>query len=77
VALLIGTTANLGSFGVMVAFAAAMSCLTPAASLTMPLFFEPGHITMQNSYKANLVSIFFAFVTLLMFIPVIYRIIPF
>ena len=71
VALLAGTGANMGAFGVTVAFAAAMSCLTPAASLTMPLFFEPGHITMKNSYRANLISIALAFVNLVAFVPII------
>ena len=71
VALLAGTGMNMGAFGVIVAFSAAMSCLTPAASLTMPLFFEPGHLTMQNTYKPNLISIVLAFIKLVAFVPLV------
>ena len=59
---------NLAAFAVIIAFAATMACCTPSAALTSPLFFGPGHITMQNSIKYNLIFIALAFVVLVAFL---------
>lgn len=55
VALLAGGTFNMGAFAIVIALASCMACFTPSAAVTSPLFFGPGHITMKNSFKHNLI----------------------
>ena len=68
VALLTAGDMNMAAFAVVISFAATMACCTPSAALTSPLFFGPGHITMQNSIKCNLVFIVLSFVVLMAFL---------
>jgi len=71
-ALLLGGPMNIAAVSVVIAFAVScMACLTPASSLMTPLYFGPGHITMKNSAKWNLVFIVFSFLMMLAFIPLV------
>ncbi len=68
VALLGNSSVNMGMFAMVIGIAAAMACLTPAACAPMPLVFGPGHVTMGNTIKANIMFIVFALVVLLGFV---------
>ena len=68
VALLAAGDMSIAAFAIIIAFAATMACCTPSAALTSPLFFGPGHITMQNSIRCNLIFIALAFVVLVVFL---------
>ena len=68
VALLSTGEMNMAAFAVVIAFAATMACCTPSAALTSPLFFGPGHITMQNSFKYNVIFIVLSFVVVMAFL---------
>ena len=68
VALLTTGDVNIAAFAVVVAFAATMACCTPSAALTSPLFFGPGHITMQNSIKCNVIFVVLSLIVLLVFL---------
>ena len=68
IALLSESDMNLPAFAVIIAFAASMASCTPSATLTSPLFFGPGHITMKNSIKCNVIFILLSFVVLLAFL---------
>lgn len=68
VALLGESSINLGMFSMVIGFAAAMACLTPAACAPMPLVFGPGHVTMSNTIKANIMFVALAFVVLMLFV---------
>jgi sodium-dependent dicarboxylate transporter 2/3/5 len=68
VALLAAGEINMAAFAIVIAFAATMACCTPSAALTSPLFFGPGHITMQNSVKCNVIFVALSFVVLLAFL---------
>lgn len=58
-----------------IGIASAMATLTPAACAPMPLIFGPGHVTMKNTLKINLVFIALSFVVILAFvIPVVPKI---
>ena len=70
--LLAGSTVGLGTYGVVVAFATStFAVLLPSASLQLPLFYGPGHLTVPNSYKANFAFIFLSLLVMLAFIPFI------
>ena len=72
VVILAGTATSIGAFGVLLSLATStMACLTPSASLQLPLFYGPGHITVANSYKANLMFVLLAFIVVLAFIPIV------
>jgi len=69
-ALLWGGTMSIAAVSIIIAFSVSlMACLTPSASLTTPLYYGPGHITVKNSAKWNLIFIVLSFVTMLVFIP--------
>jgi sodium-dependent dicarboxylate transporter 2/3/5 len=68
VALLTAGGMNMGAFAIVIAFAASMACCTPSAALTSPMFFGPGHITMQNSIKCNVIFVVLSFVVLIAFL---------
>lgn len=68
VALLGNSSVNMGMFAMVIGIAAAMACLTPAACAPMPLVFGPGHVTMGNTIKANIMFIICALVVLLGFV---------
>jgi len=76
VALMAGTGVNLTVFGVLVTLASCLSFLTPAASFATPLFFGPGHITMANSFKINLIYLVFGIITLMIVFPIAYAVLP-
>jgi len=76
VAVLAGTAANLGAFAVLMSFAATMATLTPSAAMTQPLFFGPGHITVANSYKINLIFLAITFLVMILFLPLVGIIVP-
>ncbi len=67
-ALLAGSSVNMGMFSMLIGFGAAMACLTPAACAPMPLVFGPGHVTMSNTIKANIIFIGLAFAVLIFFV---------
>ena len=68
VALLAAGDINMAAFAIIIAFAATMACCTPSAALTSPLFFGPGHITMRNSVKCNVIFVALSFVVLIAFL---------
>jgi len=71
-ALLWGGPINIAAVSIVIAFAVScMACLTPASSLMTPLYFGPGHITVKNSAKWNLIFIVLSFLMMLAFIPLV------
>ena len=77
VVMLAGTATSIGAFGLLLSLATStMACLVPSASLQLPLFYGPGHITVANSYKANLLFVFLAFLVVLAFIPFVAVVVP-
>ena len=75
-ALLWGGPMNIAAFAIIIAFAvSSMACLTPASSLMTSLYFGPGHITVRNSAKGNIVFILMSFLIVLIFIPIVTAII--
>ena len=75
-ALLADTYISIGAFGILAAFAANFSFLTPAASASAPLWYEPGHITMANSFKTNCLFMVFSAIMLLILVVVVPLIVP-
>ncbi|MCL2578650.1 MAG: anion permease [Oscillospiraceae bacterium] len=72
VVMLAETGTSIGAFGLLLSLATStMACLMPSASLQLPLFYGPGHITVASSYKANLLFVFLAFLVVLAFIPIV------
>lgn len=65
VALLSNGSTNLGMFAMLIGFAAAMACLTPSACAPMPLIFGPGHVTMKNTIRPNLLFVILSFVVMI------------
>lgn len=71
-ALLSGGTINMGMFAMLIGICSAMAVCTPSACAPMPLIFGPGHVTMKNSIKLNLIFIVFTFIVILAYcIPVV------
>lgn len=68
VALLNGGSIHMGMFSMLIGIAAAMATLTPSACAPMPLVFGPGHVTMKNTIRANLMFILLSFVVMMAFI---------
>ncbi len=68
VALLSGGSIHLGMVAMIIGYAAAMATLTPAACAPMPLIFGPGHVTMRNTIRPNLMFVVLSFVVMLAFI---------
>lgn len=68
VALLNGTSVNLGMYAMLIGVAAAMATLTPSACAPMPLVFGPGHVTMKNSIRVNLMFILLSLIVMFAFI---------
>ncbi|MEG0378920.1 MAG: hypothetical protein RR614_10630, partial [Eubacterium sp.] len=62
VPLLMGSGASIPGFIILIGLMASFGVLTPAASVTTPLFFGPGHITVGNTLKYNIVFILSAFI---------------
>ena len=58
----------LAVFGVCIGFASSMATLTPSASIPAPLFFGEGHVTMQNTFKYNMVFVLCAFAAVMLVI---------
>ena len=58
----------LAVFGVCIGFASSMATLTPSASIPAPLFFGEGHVTMQNTFKYNMVFVLCAFTAVMLLI---------
>jgi len=69
-------TDHLAAFGLAICIAAGMAVLTGPATLMTALVFEPGHITIPNSWKANLSFLAMSILAVLAFIPVITWVIP-
>lgn len=64
---------NMGVFTIIIALAASMASLTPSAAVPSPLFFGPGHVTMKNTLKWNLIWIPLTFVILVVLFPIYSR----
>jgi sodium-dependent dicarboxylate transporter 2/3/5 len=64
------TTGNMSmaAFAVVIALSASMAACTPSASIPSPLFFTPGHITMKNSIKCNVIFVILSFLVLVAFV---------
>jgi len=62
VALMSGGDMNMGAFSLIIGFVAAMACLTPAACAPMPLIFGPGHVTMGNTLRPNIIFLVLALI---------------
>jgi sodium-dependent dicarboxylate transporter 2/3/5 len=56
-----GSSASVVAVSVIICLVANFASLVPSAAVTAPLFFGPGHITVQNTLKWNLIMIAFAF----------------
>ncbi len=69
--------ANMGVFTIIIALAASMASLTPSAAVPSPLFFGPGHVTMKNTLKWNLIWIPLTFVILVVLFPIYSRFMTF
>jgi len=70
-ALLWGGTMSIAAVTIVISFSVSlMACLTPSASLMTPVFFGPGHITMKNSFKWNLIFVLLCFLVMLAYIPI-------
>ena len=52
--LLLGNNYNMAAFCILIGIASGIAVATPSANIPSPLFFGPGHITMRNTWKANL-----------------------
>lgn len=68
VALLGGGSTDLGMYAILIGFSSSMACLTPSACAPMPLIFGPGHVTMGNTIRANLLFIVLSFAVLMAFV---------
>lgn len=68
---------NMGVFTIIIALAASMASLTPSAAVPSPLFFGPGHVTMKNTLKWNLIWIPLTFVILVVLFPIYSRFMTF
>ena len=68
---------NMGVFTIIISLAASMASLTPSAAVPSPLFFGPGHVTMKNTLKWNLIWIPLTFVILVVLFPIYSRFMTF
>lgn len=68
---------NMGVFTIIIALAASMASMTPSAAVPSPLFFGPGHVTMKNTLKWNLIWIPLTFVILVVLFPIYSRFMTF
>lgn len=68
---------NMGVFTIIIALAASMASLTPSAAVPSPLFFGPGHVTMKNTLKWNLIWIPLTFVIVVVLFPIYSRFMTF
>lgn len=68
IALLASTGINMPAFVIIIGLAAIMGILTPAAAVPAPLFFGPGHITLQNTVKYALLFLLLIFIGLMVII---------
>ena len=68
VALLNNGSTHMGMFSMLIGIAAAMATLTPSACAPMPLVFGPGHVTMKNTLRVNLVFIILSLVVMFAFV---------
>ena len=68
VALLAAGDINMVAFAIVLALTtSSVANCTPSASLTTPMFYGPGHITMKNSIKCNLIFVALSFIVLIVF----------
>lgn len=65
------TTVHPVMFAVLIAFAASITCLTPSATITAPLYFGPGHLKVVKVLKINILFLILATSVLLSLIPLI------
>ena len=70
VVLLASGQTNMAAFTVIIALAASMAAATPSAAVPSPLFFGPGHITMKNTTKYNLLFVVGSFIVLVALLPI-------
>lgn len=75
-AVLAGTGANIGAFGVLMTIAACLAVLTQPATPMTAIAFEPGHVTLANTWKTNLVFIGLITAVLVAMIPFVNAVIP-
>lgn len=68
VALLNGGSLHMGMYSMVIGLASAMATLTPGACAPMPLIFGPGHVTMGNTIKTNLLFVVLSFVVIMAFV---------
>lgn len=68
---------NMGVFTIIISLAASMASLTPSAAVPSPLFFGPGHVTMKNTLKWNLIWLPIIFVILVIIFPIFSRVMSF
>ncbi len=68
VALLNNGSTHMGMFSMLIGIAAAMATLTPSACAPMPLVFGPGHVTMKNTIRVNLIFIILSLVVMFAFV---------
>lgn len=68
--LLAGGNVNMAAFTIIIALAASMAACTPSAAVPSPLFFGPGHITMKNTLRHNLLFVIGSFIVLVIMMPI-------
>ena len=51
--ILLGTNFSMAAFCILICVASGIAVATPSANIPSPLFFGPEHITMRNTWKAN------------------------
>ena len=68
VVLLEGGAVNLGMFSMLIGILSSIACFTPSACAPMPLIFGPGHVTMKDTFKLNLIFIGITFVVVLAYV---------
>ena len=76
IVMLAGTPYLLPAFAVLMVFASCLAVLTPSATPTTGMAFDPGYITMKTTWKANLLYMGLATAVLAAFIPMITAVIP-
>ncbi|MCL2559027.1 MAG: SLC13 family permease [Turicibacter sp.] len=62
-------------YSVLVSFAAGITALTPAATITAPIFYGPNHIKVREVAKINLLFITLASIVLFAMIPLVMAVI--
>lgn len=75
-AVLYGTDANLAAFGVLMTMASNMAVLTQPCTPMAAIAFEPGHVTIGQTWKSNLIFMGLISALMIAFIPFFSAVMP-